>query len=393
MNRPIYLDNNATTQMDPEVFLAMRPFFMDYFGNPASLTHPYGWEAHDAVEESRAVIAKLLGSKIKKSIVYTSGATEANNLAILGVMRGCGQRGHFITQATEHSSVLECCEVLKNEGHEVTILDVDSCGRIDLDHLKKAFRENTILVSIMAANNEIGTLQPIREIASLCKDRQVLFHTDAAQAAGKILLDVEKDGIDLLSLSAHKMHGPKGVGALYVAAKSPPIPLAPLMYGGGHERGRRPGTLNVPGIVGLAKALEISIRKIPIDKFRMENLRDYFIHEILTRIGHSYLNGHPNQRLPNNINITLDYISAERVIAAIPDVAFSTGSACSSDSAQPSHVISALGVPKEKIQSAIRFALSRWTTREEIDYTIRRLVEVASILRKNSLEYEMASKT
>lgn len=387
----IYLDYNATTPVDPKVFEAMKPFFCEKFGNAASGSHSYGWTALEAVDSARQSIAKLIGSSNKESIIFTSGATESNNMALKGVVHGSGlKKAHLITQKTEHKCVLNSCAELELLGHEVTYLDVDSFGLVKPHDVLKSIKENTLLCSIMAANNEIGTCQPLSQIAKMCREKGVLFHTDAVQTVGKIPMNVETEGIDLMSLSAHKIYGPKGVGALYMARRSPPIPFKPLLHGGGHEEGKRSGTLNVPGIVGLAAALRICVENIKEESLRLSHLRDSFIERVLTSIPHSYLNGHPSLRIPNNVSLRFDYISADDLLADLPKIAFSTGSACSSNSTEPSYVVKALGFTDDEVRSTVRFGLGRWTTKEEIDMTFDKLKQSIEKLRLKSLKYEMA---
>ena len=400
MKKPIYLDYHATTPADPEVLRAMEPYFCKKFGNAASKSHAYGWETEEAVQIARESIAKNIGAESPKLIIFTSGATETNNMVIKGIARGAKKKPiHIITQATEHKSILESCHEMEKEGHEVTFLGVDHDGLVDPDDVKKAIRPNTLVCSVMFANNEIGVIQPIREISKICREKGVWFHSDAVQATGKIPVDVQKDEIDLLSISAHKMYGPKGIGALYIAKAgsppraNPPIRLAPLIHGGGHETGWRAGTLNVPGIVGLAKALDICIKKMPEESKRLKTLRDYFVGEIINRIDHTYLNGHPTKRLPHNANISFSYIKDTDLIMAVPELAVATGSACASGTNEPSYVLRALGVGEERANSSIRFGLGRQTTKEEIDEAIDCLVKAVEKLRGKSLQYEMKVKS
>lgn len=385
MKRPIYLDYNSTTPTDPKVLEAMKPFFSESFGNAASQAHMYGWEAEETVEQARQTVADLIGAKSKKNIIFTSGATESNNMVIKGIVHGARKKPvHIITQKTEHKSILDSCREIEKQGHEVTYIDVDSDGLVDPNDVKKAIKENTILCSVMKANNEIGTIQPIEEIASICHKKNVLFHSDAVQAVGKIPVDVQEEGIDLLSLSGHKIYGPKGIGAFYIARRSPPIIISPLLHGGGHETGKRSGTLNVPGIVGLAKALELCFDEIPREAQRLAKLRDSFIREIQSKIEGSHLNGHPTKRLPNNINISFDGIKADELILAVPEIAISSGSACSSGSPEPSYVISALTNSKERVNAAIRLGLGRWTTKENLDVALNCLTRAVEKIRAKS---------
>lgn len=393
MNRPVYLDYNATTPMDPRVLEAIIPYFSEKFGNEASRTHVYGWEAYEAVKKARESIALAVGARNSEEIIFTSGATESNNLALKGLVRASGKKpAHIITQKTEHKCILESCAALEKEGHQVTYLDVSPEGLVSPDDVKKNIRQNTLLCSIMTANNEVGTLQPIAKIAVICHSRGVLFHSDAVQAVGKIPLDVQKEGIDLMSLSSHKIYGPKGIGVLYIALKKPPIPLQALMDGGGHERKKRSGTLNVPGIVGLAKALEICGEEREKESMRLTALRDYFIKTLRQKCEGIRLNGHPTLRLPNNINLTIDYVPAEELISATPEIAFSTGSACGSGESEPSYVIQALGLSEEEANSTVRFGLGRWTTRENIDYAVDKISQAVKKIRGQSIKYEIAQQ-
>ncbi|MBI2340214.1 MAG: IscS subfamily cysteine desulfurase [Deltaproteobacteria bacterium] len=388
--KPIYLDNHATTPVDPEVFRAMEPYFCEKFGNSASKSHAYGWKACEAVQIARESIAKNIGAESPKTIIFTSGATETNNMVIKGIARTSKKKPvHIITQATEHKCILESCREIEQEGHEVTYLGVDHDGLVDPDDVKKAIRPNTLLCSVMYANNEIGVIQPIAEISKICHEKGIWLHSDAVQAVGKIPVDMKKDGIDLLSISAHKMYGPKGIGALYIARTNPPIRLSPLIHGGGHENGLRAGTLNVPAILGLAKALEICTAKMPEESKRLKGLRDYFVREITRRIDHTFLNGHPTRRLPHNANVSFAYVKDTDLIMALPELAVATGSACASDSTEPSYVLRALGVGEDRADSSIRFGLGRFTTKEEIDVALECIVKAVEKLRGRSLKYEM----
>ncbi len=391
--RPIYLDYNATTPMDPRVLEAMIPYFSEKFGNEASRTHLYGWEACEAVKQAREIIAKCIGAQNPEEIIFTSGATESNNLAIKGLVRASGKKpAHIITQKTEHKCILESGAALEREGHQVTYLDVSPEGLVDPHDVKKNIRDHTVLCSIMTANNEIGTIQPIAEIAAICHSRGVLFHSDAVQAIGKIPVNVEQEGIDLMSISAHKIYGPKGMGALYVGLKKPPIPLQALMDGGGHERKKRSGTLNVPGIIGLARALEICCEEREKESIRLIALRDHFIKTLQQKCEGIRLNGHPTLRLPNNINLTIDYVPAEELITSLPELAFSTGSACGSGEPEPSTVIKALGLTDEQANATVRFGLGRWTTKENIDDAVDKISESVKKIRGQSIQYEMAQQ-
>ncbi len=389
---PIYMDNNSTTRVDPRVVEAMLPYFTEKFGNAASRSHPFGWEAETAVEESRDLIANLIGSS-GKEIIFTSGATESNNLAIKGVAAMYKKKGnHIISQATEHKAVLDTCKRLERDGFQVTYLPVDKYGQVHAEQIREAMTDKTILVSIMAANNEIGTLQPIGDIGKLCKSKGVLFHTDAVQAVGKIPLDVEAMGIDLLSLTAHKIYGPKGIGALYVRKRDPRVRLEPQIDGGGHERGMRSGTLPVPSIVGLATACDIARREMDLEYEKTFKLRERLRKGIMDRLPESYLNGHPTERLPGNANISFAYVEGEGLMMGIKDVAVSSGSACTSASLEPSYVLRALGVGDELAHSSIRFGLGRFNTEEEVDYVIGHVVHEVNRLREMSPLYEMVQQ-
>jgi len=380
---PVYLDAHATTPVDPRVLDAMLPYFTEEFGNAASRTHAYGWRAEEAVERARAQTATAIGAS-PKEIVWTSGATEANNLAILGAAEAARERGrHVVTCVTEHSAVLDPARELERRGFRVTRLGVDVTGMLDLDELGEALTDETILVSLMAANNEIGTIHPLGEIARVVHAGSgALFHTDAAQAVGKIPLDVEADGVDLLSMSAHKIHGPKGVGALYVRRRRPSVRLVPILHGGGHERGMRSGTLDVPDIVGMGEALEIARRAMDADVPRMRRLRDRLHAGLVGAIEGVHLNGDAERRLPNNLNVSFEHVEAEALLNEMPDVAVSTGAACSSASLESSHVIGALGHAPERAQSSVRFGLHRFTTEEEIDFVNGEVVRAVRRLRE-----------
>jgi len=385
---PIYLDNHATTPIDPRVLEAMLPYFTERFGNAASKSHPFGWEAESAVDTAREQIAKLIGAAAKE-IVITSGATESDNLAIKGVADAYREKGnHIVTCVTEHKAVLDSCKVLQKHGFDVTYLPVRSDGLIDVQRLKEALTDRTILISLMAANNEIGTINPIKEIGRLAKEKNILFHTDATQGVGKIPLNVETMGIDLLSLTAHKMYGPKGVGALYVRSTKPRVKLTPLIDGGGHERGMRSGTLNVPGIVGLGKACEIAQKEMSAEGERLIALRERLKDGILAELDEVYLNGHAVDRLAGNLNMSFAYIEGESLLMGLKEIAVSTGSACTSASLEPSYVLKAIGLADELAYSAIRFGLGRFNTEEEIDFTIHRVVEEVRRLREISPVYK-----
>jgi cysteine desulfurase len=387
---PIYMDYHATTPVDPRVLDAMLPYFCEKFGNAASRNHEYGWKAEEAVENGRGQIARLIGAH-PKDIIFTSGATESDNLAIKGVAEAYREKGnHVITQATEHKAVLDTCKHLEKQGFETTYLPVDRDGFISLDALRAAITPRTILISIMYANNEIGTIQPVEEIGKIAKDRGIFFHVDAVQAVGKIPVDVEKDGIDLLSITAHKMYGPKGVGALYVRRKNPVVKLASMIDGGGHERGMRSGTLNVPGIVGLGKACEICQQEMQTEFERVGRLRDRLKDALTSCLEDTSINGSLSHRLPNNLNISFSHVEGESLMMGINDVAVSSGSACNSAAIQASYVLKALGLDDDLAHSSIRFGLGRFNTEEEVDYVADRVVDTVHRLRELSPLYEAA---
>ncbi len=386
---PIYLDNNATTRCDPRVVEAMLPYFTEHFGNAASRNHAFGWRAEEAVDQARDQIARLIGAS-GKEIIFTSGATESNNLAIKGVAAMYRKKGnHLITVATEHKAVIDPCKRLERDGFQVTFLPVDAAGQVSAEQVAAAMTDKTILVSVMAANNEIGTLQPIKEIGRLCKKKGVLFHTDAVQAVGKVPVDVADMDIDLLSLTAHKIYGPKGIGALYVRRKDPRVRLDAMMDGGGHERGMRSGTLPVPGIVGLGLACDLARQEMPAETERLLRLREKLNAGITSQLEEVYLNGHPTQRLPGNLNLSFAYVEGEGLMMGIKDVAVSSGSACTSASLEPSYVLKALGLGDELAHSSIRFGLGRFTTEDEIDFVINDVVRAVTHLRDMSPLYEM----
>ncbi len=389
---PIYMDNHATTPVDPRVLEEMLPYFTDKFGNSASRNHVFGWVAEEAVEQARERIAKLVGATTKE-IIFTSGATESDNLAIKGVAEMYREKGnHIITAVTEHKAVLDSGKRLEKYGFRVTYMPVMKDGLVDLDDLKRAMDDKTILVTLMAANNEIGVLQPIAEIGKLCHERGVLFHTDATQAVGKIPIDVQKMNIDLMSISAHKMYGPKGVGALYVRRKNPRVQVSPIIDGGGHERGMRSGTLNVPGIVGLGKACAICHEEMPQESKRLSGLRDRLKDKLMGGLDEVYINGSMEHRLPNNLNISFAYVEGESLLMGINDIAVSSGSACTSATLEPSYVLKALGTGDDLAHSSIRFGLGRFNTEAEVDYVADRLIEVVQRLRELSPLYEMAKE-
>lgn len=384
VHRPIYLDCHATTPVDPRVVEAMLPFFTEHFGNPASLTHAYGWEAEAAVTTARETIAAALHAS-PEEIVFTSGATEANNLAIKGIAEACFSRGrHIVTVQTEHSAVLDPCRYLESLGFEVTYLPVQPDGLVDLNTLDKAFRDDTVLVSVMAANNEIGVLQPLAEIGAMCRDRQVFFHSDAAQAIAKVPLNVEAMHLDLLSLTAHKVYGPKGIGALYVRRR-PRVPLAPQLHGGGHERGLRSGTLYSPQIVGFAKAVELGLAELEAESARLLSLRQR-LWEGLQPLGGLHLNGHATRRLPGNLNVSFEGVDGQALLLGLRGiVALSSGAACSTASTAPSHVLKALGRQDGLAYASLRFGLGRFTTAAEIDQVTAGVVTTVQALRQAAI--------
>jgi len=388
MNLPIYLDNNATTPMDPRVLEAMIPYFTQKFGNAASRNHPFGWAAEEGVDYAREQVAKLIGAG-EKEIIFTSGATEANNLALKGVFEMYKDKGnHIITCTTEHKAVLDACKHLEKLGAEVTYLQVKSDGLIDLQELENAITDKTILVAIMYGNNEIGVIQPIKEISAIAHKNGALFFTDATQAVGKIPVDVNTDGIDLMSFSAHKMYGPKGVGALYVRRKNPRVKVTAQMDGGGHERGMRSGTLNVPGIVGFGKACELCNLEMAEEAKRLSALRDK-LESSLTVLEESYVNGNRQHRLPHVANISFKYVEGEGLMMAMKDMAVSSGSACTSASLEPSYVLKSLGLSDDLAHSSIRFGLGRFTTEEEVDFAIEQTKKAVNHLRDLSPLWEM----
>ncbi len=389
---PIYMDNHATTPLDPRVLEAMMPYLTNKFGNAASRNHEFGWYAEEAVEKAREQVAKLIGAT-SKEIVFTSGATESDNLAIKGVAEMYREKGnHIITAVTEHKAILDTCKRLEKYGYRVTYLPVKKDGLVDLEVLKSEITDRTILVTIMAANNEIGVLQPIAEIGAICREKGVLFHTDAVQAVGKVPIDVNSMKIDLLSISGHKLYGPKGVGALFVRRKNPRVQLSPSIDGGGHERGMRSGTLNVPGIVGLGEACEICMKEMPEESKKMAAMRDRLKDRIMSRLDEVFVNGSWQHRLPQNLNISFAYVEGESLLMGINDIAVSSGSACTSATLEPSYVLKALGTGDDLAHSSIRFGLGRFNTEAEVDYVADRLVETVSRLRELSPLYEMAKE-
>jgi cysteine desulfurase len=388
MKFPVYLDNNATTPCDPRVLEHMLPYFTNIFGNAASRTHAYGWQAEEAVEMAREQVAALIGSETKE-IVFTSGATEADNLAIKGVFEMYAPKGnHLITVSTEHKAVLDACKHVEKNGGEISYLPVRPDGLINLDELESLIRPTTILIAVMYANNETGVIQPINEISKIARNHHVLFFTDAAQGVGKVPIDVNKSGIDLMALSAHKNYGPKGVGALYVRRKSPKAKLIPQMDGGGHERGMRSGTLNVAGIVGLGKACELSMQEMETENRRLAVLRDK-LEQGLLKLDQCYVNGSLEHRLPHVTNLSFKHVDANALMTGFSkDIAVSSGSACSSASIEPSYVLKAMGLDDVLAHSSLRFALGRYTTEEEIDFAIDRVGSTVSQLRNNSMPWE-----
>lgn len=386
---PIYLDNNSTTPMDPKVLEAMTPYFLQHYGNAASRNHPFGWEAEEAVDYAREQVAKLIGAD-PKEIIFTSGATEGDNLGIKGVYEMYASKGnHIITATTEHKAVLDTCKHIEKLGGEVTYLHVNAEGLIDLKELEAAIKPTTILIAIMYANNEIGTVMPMREISAIARKNGVLVFSDATQAVGKIPVDVNKDGIDLMAFTAHKMYGPKGVGALYVRRKNPRVKVTAQMDGGGHERGMRSGTLNVPGIVGFGKACEVCMLDMESDTKRITKLRDK-LESSLMLLEETYINGSREHRLPHVTNISFKHVEGEGLLMGFnKNIALSSGSACTSASLEPSYVLKALGLGDDLAHSSLRFGLSRFTTEEEIDYTIKSISETVIKLREMSPLWEM----
>ncbi|HEU4410636.1 MAG TPA: IscS subfamily cysteine desulfurase [Polyangiaceae bacterium] len=388
---PIYMDYHATTPVDPRVVEAMLPYFNETFGNAASRSHVFGWKAEEAAEAAREQIAGLIGAESAKEIVFTSGATESDNLAIKGVAEFYREKGnHIVTTVVEHKAVLDTCKRLEKQGFEVTYLPVDKFGLVDPDDVKKALNERTILVSVMLANNEVGTVQPLAEIGRLTRERGVLFHSDAVQGVGKVDFDVVKMHVDLASLTAHKVYGPKGVGALYVRRSKPRVRLVAQLDGGGHERGMRSGTLNVPGIVGFGRAAQILRAEGRAESERILRQRERLRERLFSAIDDVHLNGHPERRLPGNLNVAFHYVEGEAMMMAIKDVAVSSGSACTSASLEPSYVLRSMGVDEENAHSSIRFGLGRFTTDEEVDYVADLVVSKVKKLRDMSPLYEMA---
>jgi|TARA_B100000405_G_scaffold204811_1_gene143877 cysteine desulfurase len=392
MKQPIYLDYNATTPTDPRVVEAMLPFFTEIYGNAASRNHSFGWTAEEGVSKARNIIGEAIGAT-GKEIVFTSGATESDNMAVLGVAEFFHEKGkHIITSPIEHKAVVDPCQALEQKGYEITFLDVDEHGRIDLKQLEASIREDTVLVSLMAGNNEIGTLNPLTEIGQMTRERGVLFHCDATQGVGKIPIDVEAMNIDLLSMTAHKIYGPKGIGALYVRRKKPRVRITPIMFGGGHERGFRSGTLNVPGIVGFGKAIELAMEEISSEAERQIGLRQHLYKRLTDELDYVFLNGHPTERLPNNLNLSFGYVEGESLMMGISEIAVSSGSACTSASLEPSYVLRSMGVGDDLAHSSVRFGFGRYTTMEEVNYAADKVIGAVKRLREMSPLYEMVQE-
>jgi cysteine desulfurase len=389
---PIYFDNHATTPVDPRVLDAMLPYFGVKFGNAASRNHSFGWAGEEAVENARAQVASLIGAT-PKEIIFTSGATESDNLMIKGVAEMYREKGnHIITQAIEHKAVLDTCKRLEKYGYEVSYLPVQKDGRVDPEDVRKAIKPTTILISIMYANNEIGIINPVEEIGKIAKDHGIIFAVDGVQAVGKIPVNVQKDNIDLLAITAHKIYGPKGVGALYVRRRNPRVQLSAVIDGGGHERGMRSGTLNVPGIVGLGKACEIAQQEMVEESARMLGLRERLRKGLEAKLDEVFINGSMVHRLPNNLNMSFAYVEGESLLMGINDIAVSSGSACTSATLEPSYVLKALGVGEDLAHTSIRFGLGRFNTEEEVDYVIDKMAQVVTKLRELSPLYEMAKE-
>jgi len=389
---PIYFDNHATTPVDPRVLEAMLPYFGDKFGNAASRNHSFGWAGEEAVENARGQVASQIGAT-PKEIIFTSGATESDNLMIKGVAEMYREKGnHIITQAIEHKAVLDTCKRLEKYGYEVSYLPVQKDGRVNPEDVRKAIKPTTILITVMYANNEIGVINPIQEIGKIAKERGIIFAVDGVQAVGKIPVDVQKDNIDLLAISAHKIYGPKGVGALYVRRRNPRVQLSAVIDGGGHERGMRSGTLNVPGIVGLGKACEVAQQEMAQESARLLALRERLRKGLEAKLDEVFINGSMEHRLPNNLNMSFAYVEGESLLMGINDIAVSSGSACTSATLEPSYVLKALGVGEDLAHTSIRFGLGRFNTEEEVDYVIDKMVQVVSKLRELSPLYEMAKE-
>ncbi|MEM1030380.1 MAG: IscS subfamily cysteine desulfurase [Myxococcota bacterium] len=387
---PIYMDNQATTPCDPRVVEAMLPYFTDHFGNAASRSHAYGWSAEEAVTDARLKVARLIGAKKAKEIIFTSGATESDNLALKGVANFYKSKGnHIITSTIEHKAILDAAKKLEKEGFEVTYLPVNDQGLVEVDALERAMTDKTILVSIMLANNEVGTVQPIKEIGALCRKRGIIFHTDAVQGIGKIPFDVEEMNVDLASLTAHKMYGPKGVGALYVRRSRPRVRLSAEMDGGGHEFGMRSGTLNVAGIVGMGKAAEIMTEEWQEEVKHLKALRDRLLHRLTASLDEVQVNGSLEHRLPHNLNISFGFVEGESLLMAVKDVAVSSGSACTSASLEPSYVLHAMGIGDDLAHSSLRFGMGRFNTEAEVDYVVDLIIDKVKKLRELSPLWEM----
>ncbi len=392
MKLPIYLDNHSTTPCDPRVVEVMLPYFTEKFGNAASRNHSFGWEAEEGVDQARKQIARLIGADAKE-IIFTSGATESDNLALQGIVAMYREKGdHIITSATEHRAVIDTAKYLEKKGVNITFLPVDKAGMVNPDEVRNAITDKTILISIMLANNEIGTINPIAAIGKIAKEKGVIFHCDATQGVGKIPVNVQEMGIDLMSFSAHKIYGPKGIGALYVRRRAPRVRLEPMIYGGGHERGMRSGTLPVSLIVGFGKACELCEQEMAIESVRLAKMRDRLQEGIMGAMDEVYLNGHPTERLPGNLNISFAYVEGEALLMGVKEIALSSGSACTSATLEPSYVLRALGVGSDLAHSSIRFGLGRFTTDEEIEYTIDRMLKAVTHLREMSPLYEMAKE-
>jgi cysteine desulfurase len=391
---PIFMDSQSTTPVDPRVLEAMIPYFTEKFGHPASRNHPFGWEAEGGVDKAREQIARLIGARDPKEVVFTSGGTEAINLALKGVAEMYREKGnHIVTTTIEQRATLDVCKRLERQGFEVTYVPVGREGLVDVEAIRAALTDKTILISVMFANNEIGTIQPVAELGKLAKEKGIIFHTDATQAVGKIPVDVEAMGIDLLSATAHMLYGPKGVGGLYVRRKNPRVRLAPMVDGGGHERGMRSGTVPVPLVVGFGKAAEICGEVMGEESKRMAALRDRLQEQILSKVDEAYVNGHPERRLPHNLNISFAYVEGESVLMGLNrEAALASGSACTSATLEPSYVISALGVDSELAHSSIRFGLHRFSTEEEVDFVAGKTIEVIHRLREMSPLYELAKE-
>lgn len=390
MKLPIYLDYHSTTPVDPRVLKVMLPYFTEEFGNPSSKSHSFGWKAEHAVENARAQVAKLFGCQCGE-IVFTGGATESNNFALLGIAEKYSDKGkHIITTSIEHKCILDTTKYLEKKGFRITYLPVNHFGQVVLSDLEKAIQSDTILISVMFANNETGSINPVKEIGALARSKGIFFHTDAAQAAGKIPIDVNHMNIDALSLSAHKMYGPKGIGAIFLRRKEPRVEVEPLLHGGGQERGLRSGTLNVPGIVGLGKACEIALEDMQEEAKRITGFRDFLQKKLTENLGALPLNGHPTQRLPQSLNISFPHVESDSIVANCKNIAVSSTSACMSAASIPSYVLAAMGVPKDLIHSSIRFGIGRFTSQEEIEYTIDTVSKVVKSLQLNSPLYQMS---